>query len=590
MILGLGPVIRYELITTARRGRFYIARVGYGLVLLVMLANQFQSFSAIHPFGATPEQLQTFAEEAFVEFARAQGLALICLIPAVVAGVIADEHQRKTLHYLLASQLSSLEIVIGKLGARLVHVGTFVALGVPVVCLLALYGGLNPENVYYVYLGTLALVLFLSGVSILISIVARRPRDAILAAYTMLALWLIVPYWLAPIAGFMGGPLEWVGPVNRWVLLSNPLAIWGQATRQFYVMTSRGIRPIAFAGNFVSDFYWMISIQSILGLGFILLAVLALRPMRGSSWPGGQPSTGWYSRLVARLGTAGRLRATAAVTHNRLLATPRNLPPCSDNPMRWKEQHTSLGGGLSWLGSRPMVLFFGVLVGCFLIDAAYPIVLTALGSMRHRGSGADISAEVRGVTMVLTTLGMLAVSASAAVGLTSEREQDTWISLATTLLEPDEIIQAKQFGAVWSARRVAVAILIVWGTGLLLGAIHPLGVLACSLFIAAVAWLVAVIGVMTSAFAKNSTRSLVATFILFLIFTAASGWPQGVGALLFSYQDLAGTRSRPSVLPASIGQASTFALNLMPVLVAYIIVILVLSALSRRRLRLTWGR
>ena len=25
MILGLGPVVRYELITTARRGRFYIA-------------------------------------------------------------------------------------------------------------------------------------------------------------------------------------------------------------------------------------------------------------------------------------------------------------------------------------------------------------------------------------------------------------------------------------------------------------------------------------------------------------------------------------------------------------------------------------
>ena len=590
MILGLGPVIRYELITTSRRGRFYIARVVYGLALLAMLANQFQFFSAVHPAGGTPEQLQTFAEETFVEFSRAQGLALICLIPALVAGVIADEHQRKTLHYLLASQLSSLEIVIGKLGARMVHVGTFVALGVPVVCLLALYGGLNPENVYYVYFGTLTLVLFLSGVSILISIMARRPRDAILAAYTFLALWLVIPLWLAPTADFMSWPLEWVGPLNRYVLLSNPIALWGHATRQFYVMTPRGLRPIAFGGNFVSEFYWMIGIQTVLGLGFILLAVLMLRPLRGSSWPGGQPSTGWYSRLINRMGAVGRLRATAAVTRNQLLTAPRNRPPCSDNPMFWKEQHTSLGGGLSWLGSRPVVLFFGVLLGCFLLDVAYPVIMSALGSVGHRGSTADVSLAVRGVTVGLTVLGMLAVSASAAVGITSEREQDTWISLATTLLDPDEIIQAKQFGAVWSARRVAVAILIVWGTGLLLGAIHPLGVLACSLLIAAVAWLVAAIGVMTSAFAKNSTRALVATFALFLILTEASGWPQGVWALLFSYPDLASPSSRRSVLPTDVDYARTLMLNLMPVVVAYIIVIVVLTGLSRRRLRLTWGR
>src|SRR4029077_1355251 len=116
-------------------------------------------------------------------FGGTQGLALLCVIPALVAGVIADEHQRKTLHYLLASRLSSAEIVLGKLGARLVHVGTFVALGFPIVSLLLLYGGINPVNVFYVYLGTFTLVLFLAGFSILISILARRPREAILAAY-----------------------------------------------------------------------------------------------------------------------------------------------------------------------------------------------------------------------------------------------------------------------------------------------------------------------------------------------------------------------------------------------------------------------
>src|SRR5262249_36010280 len=154
------------------------------------------------------------AETAFTDFAWAQGLALLCVIPALVAGVIADEHERKTLHYLLASRLSSAEIVLGKLGARLVHVGPFVALGLPVIALLSLYGGVNPLNVYYVYLGTFVLVLFIAGLSIFISTMARRPREAILVTYGLVAIWLLEPMLAAPFDHGLGWPLQWVKPVN----------------------------------------------------------------------------------------------------------------------------------------------------------------------------------------------------------------------------------------------------------------------------------------------------------------------------------------------------------------------------------------
>ena len=63
------------------------------------------------------------------------------------------------------------------------HVIAFVALGLPIVSLLMLYGGLNPVNIFFVYAGTAAVVVFVAGCSILISIMVRRPRDAILATY-----------------------------------------------------------------------------------------------------------------------------------------------------------------------------------------------------------------------------------------------------------------------------------------------------------------------------------------------------------------------------------------------------------------------
>ena len=72
--------------------------------------------------------------------------------------------------------------------------------------------------------------------------------------------------------------------------------------------------------------------------------------------------------------------------------------------------------------------------------------------------------------------GDVVVAAAAAVAVTGEREQDTWISLRTTLLTPGEIVLAKQFGAAWAARWLGLAILAVGGLGLLVGAIHPLGV------------------------------------------------------------------------------------------------------------------
>src|SRR5207247_1074992 len=130
------------------------------------------------------------------------------------------------------------------------------------------------------------------------------------------------------------------------------------------------------------------------------------------------------------------------------------------------------------------------------------------GARGRQGPGLAMKEALRDSSSALAVLGMLAVAASAAVSLTGEREQDTWVSLATTLLTPIEIIRSKQFAALWSARRIAVALLIFWAAGLLLGAIHPLGALAAAWIVLSCAWFIAAVGVYVSARARNSTRAL----------------------------------------------------------------------------------
>ena len=591
MVFGLGPVMRYELITTARRGRYYLARVIYGSVLLALMWGESARWDASHPAGATPEEVHRFAESTFIAFARTQFTALLILLPALVAGVIADEHQRKTLHYLLASRLSSLEIVLGKLGARLLHVGVFVALGLPIVCLLALYGGLDPWKVFCIYTATFTTVVSVAGMSILVSVLARRPRDAVLAAYAIGAIWLLGPAAIQDVAPYLEGPLWWVWPANNLMLLTNPLAVLDRMTSGYGYWPGRDYFDFRIPGWTPEDlaFWAMVAIQALAGSLFLVAAVAGLRPLRGSSWPGAEPRKGRWTRLRSRLEAVARNRAAAAVARNELLASRIRRPACGDAPMVWKERYTTLGGGLRWLGGRPVVLFCGVLLGCYLFDVAYP-ALAGMWGGRSPGRGLlEINRALRAATSALSALGLLAIAAGSAVAITGEREQDTWISLATTLLTPAEVIGAKLLGAVWGARRIGLALTITWAVGILLGAIHPYGVLLAGVIAAVAAGFASAFGLFASTIARNSTRSLVATFTLLL--PLLSFWPFLISGALFLPAEVAaltpGGRS-PGLIPTGptlpdLAMGAVLA-------AAYAVFAVALTAWSIRRLHATWGK
>jgi ABC-type transport system involved in multi-copper enzyme maturation permease subunit len=603
MRLSLGPVMRYELITTSRRLRYYVLKVVYGLVLLAQLWTLFRDWEAQQEPGARPrypawmtpsrlDEIQAFAEDAFIQFAGVQGLGLMLLIPALVAGIIPDEYQRKTLHYLLASRLSSAEILLGKLGARMVHVVAFVALGLPIVSLLMLYGGLNPVNIFYVYMGTATLVLFTAGFSILISVLARRPRDAILATYGLGAIWLVAPYTSGIWKLFEGGPLGWLYTANSALLYSNPIHVWSLSTQRSYNAMG-GVFVPGWAASW-NSFEWYFAVMSIVqasfGSLFLVVAVATLRPLRGSAWPGGKPQTGWFSRIHARYRRFVESRATAALTRNELLATRTNRPPCGEDPMLWKERFTRMGGGLRWLGSRPVALFFLVLLACFLVELSVPVFGDLIRGTRHIQVWDEVNSLFRISCAALAAFAILPIGAAAASSITSERESDTWTSLATTLLTPVEVIRGKQFGAIWCARWLGIGLLAILGAGLLLGAIHPIGLLAGIALAATSVWLTSAIGVLASTLARNSTRALFLTAVVVFVYVALSAWPAAFWATLASYREMRYMWSgeiehgyRSTLVAPQLGGAVIIA-------VVNSALAVLLSLLSVIRLRSTWGR
>ena len=143
-----GPIFAVELLTSARRARYFLIRVLYALVLLFMLWityeqwRQWQNVSEINNIAAVANLTAQF----FSVFAWVQMLAVVFLGPAMVAGAIATERERRTIEYLFASQLSNAEIVLGKLFARTIHIVYLVLVGVPVLALAMLMGGIAPKR------------------------------------------------------------------------------------------------------------------------------------------------------------------------------------------------------------------------------------------------------------------------------------------------------------------------------------------------------------------------------------------------------------------------------------------------------------
>jgi hypothetical protein len=339
------------------------------------------------------------------------------------------------------------------------------------------------------------------------------------------------------------------------------------------------------------QFATMAMLQAFFGLLFMGLAVAALRPLRGSSWPGARPQTGWWTRIHARYRQFVEARATAALTRNELLASRTTRPPCGDDPVAWKERYTRMGGGLKWLGSRPVALFFIVLLGCYLFDVAFPVFRGFTLDWWRVHTWQQINSALRSSSAVLAALVMLPVSAAAAASITSEREQDTWTSLATTLLTPREVIRGKQRGAVWSARWLGIGLFSMLGAGLLLGAFHPIGLFAALTVLAASVWLTSAIGVLVSSLARNSTLAAFFTFFAMSIFIWASAWPYVFWQVLASYADIR------FMLSGSVPLGQAHSNFVTPPFAGAAVIALVNSILaslftlwSMTRLAATWGR
>jgi len=488
----LGPVFRAELIRTSRRRRYYVLRVVYGVVLWLLLWEQYLILRALElrRFGGISiKDMADFAFETFVAFSAVQLSVILALVPALVGGVIADEKQRKTLSFLLASQLTSSEIVLDKLAARMLHVGMLVAVGLPVIFILSLFGGIAPEHVLATYALTCSTTFLAAALALLVSTFARRVRQAVLIAYVVEVAWLLGP----PLLGFVlrvGFPLTYarLGPV--WISLVSPLELLVFRSSPF-LMTVLTFNNMA----------WMFGLQIAAGTLFVVLAVRGLRPIFR------QQETG-----TRRLDWFG-----SKLHHWRWL----QRPSCGDHAVLWKERYFARTDIFTKMFVLPatVVLTVVLILGSGIDEA----VMRVCHDLFHQGYAAAqsarlaLNAAIRSVSHYYIGLWLLAVAGASASSVSAEREEDTWLSLVATPLSGREILRGKMVGAVWGLRGFGGLFSLIWLAGLVTGAVHPLGFLAALAVLGLLTWFVTALGTFFSLRARSTSRAITATIVTFIV-------------------------------------------------------------------------
>ncbi len=436
----------------------------------------------------------------FCTYMIVQLVLVLLLTPAFVAGAIAEEKDRKTLEFMLVTDLNNHEIVLSKLFSRLANMTLFLITGLPILSILQFLGGVDIDLMLAGFAGT-ALVLFSqASVSIYFSTMFQKPRDAIGMSY------------LATIAYIAFGTLAKGLQESGMLVLSE---------RLWFGLGGRTLVPIAEVINLGNPLVALIEIAKAIDRATLATTVPDL--LTGFVW--------FHSllSLVCITWSIVRLRAIA-LKHSAVGKTAKRSlwdwfrPPVGESPMLWKELHIEGRSRLNWVGRAIIIILVLMTLGTgVVILGAVVWDYWAGHAWFWRNLPNDMNAWFRAAGTSVATLLLLVVAVRASTAISNERDRDTFDALLTTPMTSDAMLNAKLIGCLVNLRMGWIWLGSMLLMGLMTGGVH---LFAVPIFV--VAWFVyatsfAMIGLFFSMVCKTSMRATVYS-VLTAILVGGGHW------------------------------------------------------------------
>lgn len=152
----------------------------YNQVLFLYTSNTMRGFE----LGTIPAYIN-IRDQVFLPLMSQLGGALIAIIPLITMRVFAEEKTQGTQEFLLTTELSDAEIVLGKFAATFLFVALLIGVSFVYPASAIVRSGLGPGHLISVYIGLLMLAFGLAAIGLTCSALAANQLVAAVAAYAV---------------------------------------------------------------------------------------------------------------------------------------------------------------------------------------------------------------------------------------------------------------------------------------------------------------------------------------------------------------------------------------------------------------------
>ncbi|MHC4584779.1 MAG: ABC transporter permease subunit [Planctomycetota bacterium] len=396
-----GPIFDKELRVSSRRKRNYFLRCGYIIFLGIFVLSTWYSTVIFRSSGSVVYQVSRLSQAGryiitaiiWFQFIVAQLIAIVML-----SSSISDEIHTGTLNVLMTTPVNSFQIVTGKLLSKLLQLTLLLAISLPLLAIIRVFGGVPWDYIVASICITLTAAVLAGAFSLLLSMTYRHAHTVIMVAIVVYLL------FFAALPGLFIG-LAAVGIFNQQTTQS-VLAL----TSPFWaLLRTTGAMSSALGKNIFS---WPIHCLFMLAATALLVGLSI-----------------WRVRKVALKAAFGRNVSNKKAKN----ASAGVIKRVTGSPIVWKEMRKGLigrGKGNIAIAVLLIGLFLSVLISIF-----FP---SGLGRF---------SIFVYFLTSGFYLVVMIRLAVLSAGGIAAEKDARTWPILLMTPLEDKEIVWGKAIAA-----------------------------------------------------------------------------------------------------------------------------------------------
>lgn len=202
LVIG-NPVISREMKVRMRFARTFWLQGIYLLTLIAITAVAYYPTFAVTPIQ-NPQELQWLLQASYHTLLYSLVILVVLIAPALTAGAIAFERERRTLELLLLTPLRPMQILVGKLIASLAFLFLLLTLALPVLTVGILMGGATVGDLLTTYVLLVFSLLHLCAFALYCSACNRSSGLATFRAYVGTAVMLSATIWMAMVDIIIG--------------------------------------------------------------------------------------------------------------------------------------------------------------------------------------------------------------------------------------------------------------------------------------------------------------------------------------------------------------------------------------------------